>query len=158
VARFLGIGMTHYPLLAGTDEHMAGLLRWTLQDRDIPDEAKDPASWPEAMRAEWSNDGGTAAAAQHRKVLPENLARCRDALEDFQPDLVVVWGDDQYENLREEVVPPFCVVAYGDLDVHVTSSTNALGGEWPVWPPPPWQTRTRPSAPALAALHACSIA
>ena len=22
--------MTHYPLLAGTDEHMAGLLRWTL--------------------------------------------------------------------------------------------------------------------------------
>jgi hypothetical protein len=119
--------MTHYPLLAGTDEHMAGLLRWTLQDRDIPDEAKDPASWPEAMRAEWSNDGGTAAAAQHRKVLRENLARCRDALEDFQPDLVVVWGDDQYENFREEVVPPFCVLAYGDLDVHAFEVMNERG-------------------------------
>lgn len=27
MAQFPGIGMTHYPLLAGTDEHMAGLLR-----------------------------------------------------------------------------------------------------------------------------------
>jgi len=35
VAKFLGVGMTHYPLLAGTDEHMAGLLRYTLRDPDI---------------------------------------------------------------------------------------------------------------------------
>ena len=127
MASFLGIGMTHYPLLAGTDEHMAGLLRWTLQDPDIPAAEKDPASWPESMRTDWSDDGGTAAAGHHRKELRENLSRCRDALDEFRPDLVVVWGDDQYENFREEVIPPFCVLAYGDIDVHPFAVMNDRG-------------------------------
>jgi hypothetical protein len=124
---FMAIGLTHYPLLAGTDDHMAGLLRWTLTDPDIPDEEKDPANWPESMRADWSDDGGTAAAARHRKVLVDNLARCREALDEFKPDYVVVWGDDQYENFREEVVPPFCVLAYGDLDVPAFEVMNERG-------------------------------
>jgi hypothetical protein len=127
VAQFLGIGMTHYPLLAGTDEHMAGLLRFTLRDPDIPDEEKEPANWPASMRADWACDGGTAAAGQHRKVLRENLSRCREALDEFGPDLVVVWGDDQYENFREEVIPPFCVLAYGDLDVPAFEVMNERG-------------------------------
>jgi hypothetical protein len=117
MAHFLGLGITHYPLLAGTDEHMAGLLRWTLADPDIPAEAKDPANWPAAMRDEWGTDGGVAAAAGHRKLLVENLSRCREALDAFDPDVLVVWGDDQYENFREEVIPPFCVLAYGDVEV-----------------------------------------
>jgi hypothetical protein len=117
MAHFLGLGLTHYPLLAGTDEHMADLLRWTLTDPDIPAEAKDPANWSASMRAEWGSDDGIASAAHHRKLLVENLARCRDALDEFAPDVVVVWGDDQYENFREEVIPPFCVLAYGNVDV-----------------------------------------
>jgi len=118
MAHFLGLGLTHYPLLAGTDDHMADLLHWTLADPDIPADAKDPANWPAPMRAEWGNDGGVASAARHRKLLVENLSRCRDALDEFAPDVVVVWGDDQYENFREEVVPPFCVLAYDDVDVN----------------------------------------
>jgi len=86
---------------------MADLLRWTLADPDIPAEAKDPANWSASMRAEWDADGGVAAAGHHRKLLVENLSRCREALDDFAPDVVVVWGDDQYENFREEVIPPF---------------------------------------------------
>jgi hypothetical protein len=117
MAHFLGLGLTHYPLLAGTDEQMADLLRWTLADPDIPVEAKDPTTWSPRMRAEWSFDGGVASAANHRKSLVENLSHCRDALDEFAPDVMVVWGDDQYENFREEVIPPFCVLAYGDVEV-----------------------------------------
>src|SRR6516165_1765896 len=98
MSAFLGIGMTHYPLLAGTDEHMAGLLRWTLTDPDIPAAEKDPANWPESMRAEWGDDRGVAAAAEHRARLLAGLRKCRAALDEFEPDVVVVWGDDQYEN------------------------------------------------------------
>lgn len=116
MAQFLGLGLTHYPLLAGTDEHMASLLRWTLTDPDIPRGRKNPINWPAPMREEWGDDQGVTAAAHHRKVLVDNLARCRQALDDFNPDVVVVWGDDQYENFREEVVPPFCVLAYGDVE------------------------------------------
>ncbi|WP_028934204.1 extradiol ring-cleavage dioxygenase [Pseudonocardia spinosispora] len=115
--QFLGLGITHYPLLAVTDEHMADLLRWTLTDPDIPEADKDPANWPELMRCEWADDGGTVAAAGHRKELLEGLANCRHALDAFNPDVVLVWGDDQYENFREEVVPPFCVLAYGETEV-----------------------------------------
>lgn len=127
MADFLGLGLTHYPLLAGTDEHMAGLLRWTLADPDVPEAEKDPASWSPEMRAEWGDDQGRTAAAGHRKALVENLARCREALDAFAPDVVVVWGDDQYENFREEVVPPFCVLAYDDLEVHPFSLMNERG-------------------------------
>ncbi|HJQ47048.1 MAG TPA: extradiol ring-cleavage dioxygenase [Amycolatopsis sp.] len=127
MSRFLGIGMTHYPLLAGTDEHMAGLLRWTLQDPAIPDREKDPANWPESIRQEWGQDQGRASAATHRSRLLDGLTRCRAALDEFAPDVVVVWGDDQYENFREEVVPPFCVLAYDDLDVPAFEVMNERG-------------------------------
>jgi len=113
----LGIGLTHYPMLATTDERMDDLLKYTLTDPDIPDEAKDPQSWPEHGRAEWADDQGTAAAAVHREALVRNLARAREALDDFRPDLLVVWGDDQYENFKEQVIPSFCVLAYGDTEV-----------------------------------------
>ena len=70
------------------------------------------------MRREWADDGGTAAAAgAPRGAARGHLARCRAALDAFQPDVLVVWGDDQYENFREEVVPPFCVLAYDDTEV-----------------------------------------
>ncbi|GAA2901376.1 hypothetical protein GCM10010472_69480 [Pseudonocardia halophobica] len=114
----LGLGLTHYPLLAGTDANMANLLRWTLTDPDIPEAAKDVSSWPQRMREEWGEDGGESAAAGHRAALVAGLAQCRKALDEFQPDLLVVWGDDQFENFREEVVPPFCVLAYDDLELH----------------------------------------
>ncbi|MGW0577452.1 DODA-type extradiol aromatic ring-opening family dioxygenase [Streptomyces sp. NPDC002920] len=113
----LGLGLTHYPMLAGKDEHMSALLRMTLRDPGIPAQEKDPANWPEAARAEWSDDKGLAAAAVHRQDLKDGLARCKEALDAFEPDVVVVWGDDQYENFREEIVPPFCVLAYPDVKV-----------------------------------------
>jgi Catalytic LigB subunit of aromatic ring-opening dioxygenase len=127
MAQFLGLGITHYPLLAVTDEHMADLLRWTLTDPGIPEPDKDPANWPELMRREWAGDGGTAAAAGHRKELRAGLARTREALDEFEPDVVLVWGDDQYENFREEVVPPFCVLAYGETRVQPFEVMNERG-------------------------------
>jgi hypothetical protein len=36
-------------------------------------------------------------------------------LDEFAPDFVVIWGDDQYENFKEDVIPPFCVLAYDSL-------------------------------------------
>jgi Catalytic LigB subunit of aromatic ring-opening dioxygenase len=117
MAQVLGLGITHFPLLAAGDQFMSSILQMTLRDPDIPDERKDPANWPEPARREWGADQGIAAAAKHRAELRAGLDRCRDALDEFHPDVVVVWGDDQYENFREEVIPAFCVLAYGDTDV-----------------------------------------
>ncbi len=127
MAEFLGLGMTHYPPLAGTDEKMAFILQWTLTDPDIPDAEKDPANWPELMRSEVGDDWGATAAAGHRKQLREGLSACRAALDEFKPDIVLVWGDDQYENFREEAVPPFCVLAYDDTDVSPFALLAGMG-------------------------------
>lgn len=127
MGEILGLGLTHYPLLAVRDEYMSSLLRMTLRDPDIPAAEKDPAGWPEAMREEWSDDRGLAAAAGHRARLRDGLERCRRALEEFAPDALVVFGDDQYENFREEVVPPFCVLAYPDTKVEPFAPMNELG-------------------------------
>ncbi|MBS42453.1 MAG: extradiol ring-cleavage dioxygenase [Nocardioides sp.] len=117
MADVIGLGITHYPLLAGADTHMANLLKSTLKDPDIPAELKDPASWSEQAQREWGDDEGTSAAAGHRAQLLAGLAKCRAELDAFEPDVVVVWGDDQYENFREEVIPSFCVLAYEDTDI-----------------------------------------
>ena len=46
MAEILGLGMTHYPPLAGRDENMMGILKGTLRDPAIPAELKEPANWP----------------------------------------------------------------------------------------------------------------
>jgi hypothetical protein len=117
MAEFLGLGMTHYPMLATRDDLMAVLMQMVLKDPDIPADKKDPANWSEGARGEWGEDMGAAAAAGHRRELLGALDTCRRALDDFAPDVVIVWGDDQYETFREEVVPCFCVLAYPDTEV-----------------------------------------
>jgi hypothetical protein len=117
MAEILGLGLTHYPPLCGLDKDMANILAWTLGDPDIPPELKDPANWPADMRREWGEDRGEDAAAEHRAALVANLDRLRAILDDFAPDVVVIWGDDQYENFKEDIIPPFAVCAYDDLEV-----------------------------------------
>jgi hypothetical protein len=55
------------------------------------------------------------------------MTACRTALDEFAPDIVLVWGDDQYENFKEEAVPPFCVLAYEDTDVEPFVWLNSMG-------------------------------
>jgi len=110
----LGIGVTHYPGLIPPDAQMAGLLDRTLKSEQVPEELKDPARWPAPMRQEWADP--VAAAKEHRKRLVNGFRKCREALDAFDPDFVVIWGDDQYENFREDGVPSFCVFAVDGID------------------------------------------
>ena len=112
----LGLGVTHVPLLAGRDENMTRIVRRVLADPDLPERYRTPEGWPEAMRQEWGSDEGLEAARRHRKALVTSFARARRVLDDFAPDFVVVWGDDQYENFKEDIIPPFCVLAYDAIE------------------------------------------
>lgn len=118
MAEILGLGVSHYPPLSMPDAQMSGILRRTLSDPAIPAREKDPANWPAAMRAEWGADFGERAAGMHRAAMVDGLRKVRAALDAFEPDVVVIWGDDQYENFREDVVPAFTVLAYEDRDLY----------------------------------------
>jgi hypothetical protein len=112
MGELLGLGISHWPRLAQKNEELAFWLRRTLQDPDIPAVDKDPANWPARMREEWSDDEGVSHAQEHRDSMASGLREVRRALDEFKPDAVVVWGDDQYENFREDAVPAFSVLAY----------------------------------------------
>ena len=126
MAEVIGLGMTHYPMLAGADTHMANLMKAVLTDPDIPEDRKDPANWSPLAQEEWGDDQGTTAAAGHRAALRADLDIVRTALDEFEPDVLLVWGDDQYENFREEVVPSFCVLAYDDTVVEPFGVLNKM--------------------------------
>jgi hypothetical protein len=117
MGEILGLGVTHYPPLTGVDKAMAGILRGILKDPGLPERYRDPANWPEQLRREFSDDNGEAAATAHRAALVQYFRHARAVLDEFKPDVIVVWGDDQYENFTEDIVPPFCILAYDEISV-----------------------------------------
>ena len=134
MAGILGLGMTHYPPLAGRDENMMGILKGTLRDPAIPAEFKNPSNWPKQMQQEYGSDQGKAAAASHRQTLVSGLDRIREALDDFEPDFVLIWGDDQYENFTEDIIPPFCILAYDSIQAQPwTLKAPGMPGGANVW-------------------------
>ncbi|MGE3867136.1 MAG: extradiol ring-cleavage dioxygenase, partial [Hyphomonadaceae bacterium] len=46
---------------------------------------------------------------------------------DFNPDFVLMWGDDQYENFHEDVIPPYCISAHDRIQF--TSPPDNVWGE-----------------------------
>jgi hypothetical protein len=112
----LGLGVTHYPPLCGRDEDMARILRRVLQDPGLPERYRRPEGWPKPMRDEYGADDGLAAAGRHRATLVEGFRDARRRLDEFAPDCVLIWGDDQYENFKEDVIPPFSVLAYDAIE------------------------------------------
>jgi hypothetical protein len=126
------LGMTHYPPFGWADEHMASIMGLMLADPAVPSEAADPATWPEPMRAEWGEDRGKTAAASHRSSLIAGFDRIRAEVEAFEPDVILVWGDDQYENFKEDIIPPYAVLAYPDRDIkpYETRTGRAFPSYW----------------------------
>lgn len=119
MADILAIGMTHFPALAVPDDAMmTSFIPMMLKNPNLPPEMQDPANWPEAMRAEWGDDAGRSKAADHRIELAGWMRKCRQALDDFAPDFILIWGDDQYENFLEDVVPAYCICAHPQFSYH----------------------------------------
>ena len=112
MAEILGLGCTHRPVMLRRDEDWTAMMRASLDDPDMPVEMKDPSRWPPQLRAELGDDFGASAAGRARQVFRRHFAEARRALDEFKPDLIVMFGDDQYENFKEDVVPPFAVLAY----------------------------------------------
>jgi hypothetical protein len=115
MGEILGLGITHQPTLAARDIK-PNSLRNTLRDPGLPEQYRSSAGWPAAMREEWSDDEGARHGARHREAIVAELRQARRALVEFAPDFLVVWGDDQYENFREDCIPPFCILAYDEVE------------------------------------------
>jgi hypothetical protein len=113
-------------------------------DPRIPEHLRNPSNWPVPMRAEWGDDEGITAFRAHRERVFSAFRTTRDEIIAWEPDLIVIWGDDQYENFREDVVPPFCVLAYDTL---AFQPFKRLRGRPNIWGEPEDKTFTWPGHP-----------
>jgi Catalytic LigB subunit of aromatic ring-opening dioxygenase len=117
MADILGVGMTHFPGLVGTDEPgSSSLARVLKQNTRIPQEKKDPGSWTAEMRQEFGTDEGLTASIVHRQRLVAGFRILRAEIDAFKPDFLLIWGDDQYENFKEDIIPAFCILAWDTLE------------------------------------------
>ena len=118
MGEILGIGCPHGPHMRFTDETMANVyFRINLRNAKTPAVLRDPKNWPAKMRAEWGNDEGVSAARRHREEVINGFRAARQALDQFNPDFVLMFGDDQYENFKEDILPPFCVYAFDEFAI-----------------------------------------
>jgi hypothetical protein len=116
MGQILGLGTTHYPGLTRKG-NMAYRMKNFMNDPLLPEQYRDPSTWPEPMRREWAADEGQAHSDEHRAALIDGMRWARQELDRFNPDVVLVWADDQYENYKEDLVPPFSVLAYEEFEV-----------------------------------------
>ena len=100
VGEILGLGVTHYPPLTGLDQNMADILATVLRDPAFP----SAIATPRAGRRRSAASTATTAAPPRRPRTAAQLVRhfrhARGSLDDFRPDVVIIWGDDQYENFK----------------------------------------------------------
>jgi hypothetical protein len=89
----------------------------TMDRPDVPEKWKDPANWPEGLRKEIGDDEGAAFNKRHREEFAAECKKLRAAIDRFNPDFVVFWGDDQYENFKEDIIPAFCIQGYDDMEI-----------------------------------------
>jgi Catalytic LigB subunit of aromatic ring-opening dioxygenase len=116
MGEILGVGATHYPPGLVPDEYKPWpLARMLKTDPRIPPHLQDPANWPEPMRLEWGDDEGITAHKAHRARVFSAFREIREEIDAFKPDFILIWGDDQYENFKEDIIPPYCVLAYDKL-------------------------------------------
>jgi hypothetical protein len=131
MAEILGIGITHYPPLLGDPDAYANVLRMILRSRFVPVAQKDPSAWPQGMQDEWANEASCAEAHQRRHR--DAFREIRRAIDDFEPDAVILFGDDQYENFKEDVIPPFNMYCMDTFTAKPFGVVGALGGSNNIW-------------------------
>ncbi|MBV8630043.1 MAG: hypothetical protein JOZ83_03910 [Silvibacterium sp.] len=116
MAEILGLGITHQPPLGAGEGIRPRSLMTTLKDPGLPAHLRDPANWPARMRKEWGQDEGATHAREHQAEIAIELRKIRAALDAFNPDAVIAFGDDHFENFKDDIVPPFSVLAYEKIE------------------------------------------
>jgi len=111
MGQILGLGITHFPNLAAK-ANMSRRTQQCLEDPTLPVHLRAVENWHPTMRAQWGEDCGQRHSDQHRQDMIDEFRKIRRELDAFNPDCVLIWGDDQYENFREDIIPPYCVAAY----------------------------------------------
>ena len=106
MAKLIGcLAMSHAPQLMLNPDHW-GLLNNREKER-LPDKPELDRETAEVKWAKWNG-------------CMEAIAKLRQKLEAFDPDVVIVVGDDQHENLVDDNMPPFSIYMGEEVEASVS--------------------------------------
>jgi hypothetical protein len=123
----MGGGLNETPWLRYADEYMTMMLDNRLRAPDLDQRMTYPQNWPEPMRKEYGDDKGLSAVKEHRDKVSKAFLTLRKAIDDFNPDVVLIWSKEQMENFGEDVMPPFCVYCYEEMEFKPHRQSDRLG-------------------------------
>jgi len=99
MGEILGLGITHYPGLCYKG-NLTRRIKMLLADPLLPERLRSPEGWHPTMREQWSTDEAPPTPRSIGSDMIHHFRKARAELDAFEPDFVLVWGDDQYENFR----------------------------------------------------------
>lgn len=129
MGEILGLGITHYPGL-GFEGNLTRRIKRCLADPELPEHLRCADNWPAPMREQWGSDEGLAHSERHRQDMIDRFCHAREVLDQFNPDFCLLWGDDQYENYRDDCVPAFSILAYDSVDVQPWLHSSRGRNSW----------------------------
>jgi 3-O-methylgallate 3,4-dioxygenase len=110
MAKLVGcLAMSHAPQLMLNPDHW-GLLN-TREKEGLPEKPELERETPEVKWAKWNG-------------CMETIGKLRQKLEAFDPDILIVVGDDQHENIVDDIMPPFSI--YMGDEVEASTSLRYL--------------------------------
>ena len=106
MAKLVGcLAMSHAPQLMLNPDHW-GLLNNREKER-LPDKPELDRETSEVKWAKWNG-------------CMEAIAKLRQKLEALDPDVLIVVGDDQHENLVDDNMPPFSIYMGEEVEASVS--------------------------------------
>jgi hypothetical protein len=106
MAKLIGcLAMSHAPQLMLNPDHW-GLLNNREKER-LPDKPELDRETAEVKWAKWNG-------------CMEAIAKLRQKIEAFDPDVLIVVGDDQHENLVDDNMPPFSIYMGEEVEASVS--------------------------------------
>ena len=109
MAELLGIGCSHGPIIL-TPPEVWPKGRERIYAR-VPNYEK-----PAVLLEELAQDNGAAQDQHDHEMILESFKVMHDKLHDWNPDVVMIIGDDQAENFLQDNLPPFCLYTGDSAD------------------------------------------
>ena len=123
MAELLGLGCSHGPIILTPPEV------WHKGRERIFGRNPDYQAPPQLIEALGDDNGLTQDRLDQKKVV-ESFQVLHDRLHEWDPDVLMVIGDDQAENFLQDNLPPFCLYTGGEVDGYPFRN---VGGENNLW-------------------------
>ena len=119
----LGLGCSHAPMILNPAEQWPEIRRRIYGG--VPNYEAPPK-----MVEELGDDNGASRDKVNQQKIVDAFAVLREKLTAWNPDLVIVVGDDQVENFKRENLPTFCLYTGNEVDGY---PFHRPGGKINIW-------------------------